>query len=134
MMPRELMDLTVERMREARKAEKQPDEQLVMFLRFLEGPGQRLKMFKGQDFLLRYLQESVKAAEVAEDRFKRTAVKSAETEEEEEAQANRKDRTYEQRREFVVRQVNKALCDWSEDDWKKLDAAYQTYLKRLKFL
>ena len=134
MMPKELMSITRERMLKGNKAGKEVDEQLVTFMRFLEGPGRRHKLLKGQGFLLKYLQESVIAAEDYKAKHPTESRKEAETEEEEEEMARKKNKKFEKRRKAICKAVNSKLCKWTDKEWKSLDRAYEAFLKKLKYL
>ena len=126
---RELMNMTWDGYMKGNKAGLHMDEQFVNLFRFLEGPGKKLKIFKGRDFVLEYMKESIAAAEKYLAEHEPGRVKSADTEEEEENQASKQSEAAAKRRTAILQMVNKKLCIWSDKEWKTLNRAYARFCK-----
>ena len=126
---RQLMNMTYEDYVKGNRAELHMDEQFVNLLRFIEGPGRRRKLFKGQDFILEYMRESIVAAVRYKEENPTDAEPEAGSEEEEEAQAQKRGEVAAKRRSAILRMVNDKLCSWSDKEWKRLNKAYAKFCK-----
>lgn len=135
---KKLMFITYKQYRKGNTDGHKVTYQLVTFLRFIESDAKKHKLLKSRksDFILDYLRATVKASEEYEAKRKAGTLPTteAETEEEEEKNAENKNDWYYKRRQTIGDAVNKTMCDWSEDQWKSIDKAYRSYLKKRKYL
>ena len=127
--PKELMHVTTEILRKGNNLEKYTSEQILRYLRFMEGKGKKHKLFKGNDFILKYMRETIVQAEDYIDKNPATRRSDADTEAEEEEQANSNNKYFSVRRTKICENINKVLCNWTEAEWASLTKTFERYCK-----
>jgi hypothetical protein len=120
------------------KEYRQLRNQLVTFLRFLEGPAKRLDLFEDRDFVIEYLNQVIVSTEEIKKKnpVRLQTVKEATTEAEEEQQARERSTRSAQyaqaasaQQDAILAAVHAVVADWTVEEWETLDKAYERYWK-----
>lgn len=101
--------------------------QAARWLRYIDGPGQKRSELKG--FVLKYMQQTIKASEELEREGGHRVRNDAKTEEEEEKQAKDRANYWKKRRTAVLQKIEKQL-GWSDETWASLEKAFYQYMKK----
>jgi len=128
---RKILEMDSDGFSALRKADSRAGYATTQALRYVLGPGQRVKPMK--EFLQRYFKAAIAVAE--EDDAKREPVdrKSATTEEEEEAMAKAAAERSKDRKKALQKRINDlVLSGVSAKDWKKLEKGYAEFVKKGK--
>lgn len=123
---KELMGAKAEEREEGKAPKRGYWAQATRWLRYIVGPGQKHPELK--NFVVLYMQSTIKAAEELEaggDRLR----DSAKTEEEEEKQAKENKDYWKRRRTEIMARITKEQ-DWSDATWSSLEKAFHDYMKK----
>lgn len=136
--PRELMQLTSRDHTTDSQRELKLGQQFTLFLRYLEGPGQRHPLLKDRDFILEYLGHVSRITEEFEENnpIKVTPIAEATTEEEEARlaqQRTQRSQEYSQKAEArqkeLLAKVIEAACPWTVEEWESLTKDYDRFAR-----
>ncbi|MCA8950979.1 MAG: hypothetical protein KDE27_15855 [Planctomycetes bacterium] len=128
---RELLELDADGYSALRKKDYRANYAAAQALRYVLGPGQRIKQFK--DFLNRYFEAAIQVGEADDKKVAAADPSSAQTEEEEEALAKAEQERKKARKKAMQDKINATvLAGLGDKDWQKLEKAYAEFVKKGK--